>query len=113
MPEIDSDFDAVVRMLLLARWVKAGRELDDWLQSMRDHLHNEIDYQREATLTQQMAKKYLGTPLQPSELRELLSNRELGTACEVDRKSPKGIGVMPDLGKVEQYLKTSGAAGRP
>ena len=41
---IDSDFDAVVRMLLLARWVKAGRDLDDWLESMRQHLHNEIDY---------------------------------------------------------------------
>ena len=57
---IDSDFDAVVRMLLLARWVKAGRELDDWLQSMRAHLHNEIDYQREATLTQHMAKLIQG-----------------------------------------------------
>ena len=52
---IDSDFDAVVRMLLLARWVKAGRELDDWLQSMRVHLHNEIDYRREATYTQRMS----------------------------------------------------------
>ena len=52
---IDSDFDAVVRMLLLARWVKAGRELDDWLESMRAHLHNEIDYRREATYTQKMA----------------------------------------------------------
>ena len=26
---IDSDFDAVVRMLVLARWVQAGRDLDD------------------------------------------------------------------------------------
>ena len=52
---IDSDFDAVVRMLLLARWVKAGRDLDDWLESMRTHLHNEIDYQREAQLTERMA----------------------------------------------------------
>jgi predicted unusual protein kinase regulating ubiquinone biosynthesis (AarF/ABC1/UbiB family) len=51
---IDSDFDSVVRMLLLARWVKAGRELDDWLESMRTHLHNEIDYRREAAFTQQM-----------------------------------------------------------
>ena len=57
---IDSDFDAVVRMLLLARWVKAGRELDDWLQSMRAHLHDEIDYQREATLTEHMAKLIQG-----------------------------------------------------
>jgi predicted unusual protein kinase regulating ubiquinone biosynthesis (AarF/ABC1/UbiB family) len=57
---IDSDFDAVVRMLLLARWVKAGRELDDWLESMRTHLHHEIDYRREATLTHRMAELVRG-----------------------------------------------------
>lgn len=57
---IDSDFDAVVRMLLLARWVKAGRELDDWLESMREHLHNEIDYAREARLTQRMGELVQG-----------------------------------------------------
>ena len=45
---IDTDFDAVVRMLKLARWIPAGRELDDWLESMRGFLHNEIDYRREA-----------------------------------------------------------------
>ena len=53
---IDADFDAVVRMLLLARWVKAGRELDDWLESMREHLHTEIDYRREAQVTERMGK---------------------------------------------------------
>ena len=53
---IDSDFDAVVRMLVLARWVQAGRDLDDWLESMRHHLHNEIDYHREAVLTERMAR---------------------------------------------------------
>lgn len=47
---IDSDFDAVVRMLLLARWVETGRELDDWLESLREHLHHEIDYAREAAM---------------------------------------------------------------
>ncbi|MEH6636059.1 MAG: AarF/ABC1/UbiB kinase family protein [Halioglobus sp.] len=52
---IDSDFDAVVRMLLLARWVKSGRELDNWLESMRTHLHHEINYRREAQLTLRMA----------------------------------------------------------
>ncbi len=57
---IDSDFDAVVRMLLLARWVKAGRELDDWLESMREHLHNEIDYVREARVTERMGKLVRG-----------------------------------------------------
>ena len=57
---IDSDFDAVVRMLLLARWVKAGRDLDAWLESMRSHLHHEIDYRREAALTAQMAELVRG-----------------------------------------------------
>lgn len=47
---IDSDFDAVVRMLLLARWIKAGRELDAWLEDMRIQLHYEIDYRREARM---------------------------------------------------------------
>ena len=57
---IDSDFDAVVRMLVLARWVQAGRDLDDWLESMRHHLHNEIDYRREAALTLRMAELAAG-----------------------------------------------------
>jgi predicted unusual protein kinase regulating ubiquinone biosynthesis (AarF/ABC1/UbiB family) len=51
---IDSDFDAVIRMLMLARWLKTGRDLDDWLGSMREHLHHEIDYAREARLHQKM-----------------------------------------------------------
>jgi predicted unusual protein kinase regulating ubiquinone biosynthesis (AarF/ABC1/UbiB family) len=53
---IDSDFDAVVRMLLLARWVKSGRDLDAWMESMRSHLHYEIDYRREADLTVRMGE---------------------------------------------------------
>ncbi|PLW66957.1 ABC transporter [Pseudohalioglobus lutimaris] len=57
---IDSDFDAVVKMLVLARWVKSGRDLDDWMQSLRTHLHNEIDYRREARLTVAMAERVSG-----------------------------------------------------
>jgi len=53
---IDTDFDTVVRLLLVARWVKAGRELDEWLESMREHLHHEIDYPREARMTERMAE---------------------------------------------------------
>lgn len=52
---IDSDFDTVVRMLLLARWIKAGRELDAWLEAMRIQLHYEIDYLREAEMTDRVA----------------------------------------------------------
>lgn len=58
---IDSDFDTVVRMLLLARWIKSGRELDDWLESMRVQLHHEIDYQREAEMTDKVANLVIDT----------------------------------------------------
>jgi len=60
---IDADFDTVVRMLLLARWVKSGRDLDNWLQSLRAHLHLEIDYGREAELTRRMARLVAGLEL--------------------------------------------------
>ncbi|QFU77926.1 AarF/ABC1/UbiB kinase family protein [Halioglobus maricola] len=57
---IDSDFDAVIKMLVLARWVKSGRDLDHWMQSLRSHLHNEIDYHREASLTEEMGRLVAG-----------------------------------------------------
>lgn len=51
---IDSDFDAVLGVLKMAKWLPAGRDMDDWVQSMREHLHNEIDYLREADLARQL-----------------------------------------------------------
>lgn len=48
---IDDDFDAVVRMVILTRWIKAGREIDAWFEDMREQLHHEIDYQRERLMT--------------------------------------------------------------
>lgn len=52
---IDDDFDAVVRMLKLARWLPAGREFDGWLAEMRAQLHDEVDYPRELDAARQMA----------------------------------------------------------
>lgn len=57
---IDADFNAVVRMLRLTRWLKAGKELDDWLEDMRAQLHLEVDYAREARMTQHMAELVAG-----------------------------------------------------
>lgn len=51
---IDADFDGVIRMLKTARWLKAGRELDTWLNQLREQLHNEINYHREAEITELM-----------------------------------------------------------
>jgi predicted unusual protein kinase regulating ubiquinone biosynthesis (AarF/ABC1/UbiB family) len=58
---IDADFDNVVRMLVLARWVKAGRELDQWLEDLRVQLHYEIDYQREIAMTRRVADLVVGS----------------------------------------------------
>jgi predicted unusual protein kinase regulating ubiquinone biosynthesis (AarF/ABC1/UbiB family) len=58
---IDSDFDTVVRMLLLSRWVKAGRDLDAWLEDMRTQLHYEIDYHREAAMGDRVAELLAGS----------------------------------------------------
>jgi len=63
---IDSDFDTVIRMLTLSRWVKAGRDLDQWLGSMRQQLHNEIDYTREAEMTRRanrITSSMIGAPM--------------------------------------------------
>ncbi len=59
---IDADFNAVVRLLKMTRWLKAGRELDDWLEDMRAQLHLEVDYQREARMTVRMAALVANDP---------------------------------------------------
>jgi len=59
---IDADFNAVVRLLKMTRWLKAGRELDDWLEDMRTQLHLEVDYQREARMTLRMAALVANDP---------------------------------------------------
>lgn len=52
---LDEDFDAVVKMLRLARWIPLTRDFDSWLEVMRDQLHAEIDYPRESAVAQEFA----------------------------------------------------------
>lgn len=52
---IDSDFDTVVRMLKLGRLLPFNRDLDRWLERMREQLHLEVNYTRECDKTRQMA----------------------------------------------------------
>lgn len=54
---IDTDFDAVVKMLTVARWLRSGRDLDGWMQTLREQLHLEVDYQREAFATMTMREQ--------------------------------------------------------
>lgn len=60
---IDTDFDAVVKMLTIARWLSSGRELDAWMQTLREQLHLEIDYDREAAATIKMREHLKAEPL--------------------------------------------------
>ncbi|EED35257.1 ABC-1 domain protein [Luminiphilus syltensis NOR5-1B] len=52
---IDDDFNVVVRMMRLARWIPAGRDFDAWLSTMRRQLHAETDYPRELAMAGRMA----------------------------------------------------------
>jgi predicted unusual protein kinase regulating ubiquinone biosynthesis (AarF/ABC1/UbiB family) len=56
---LDEDFDAVVRMLRLARWIPISRDFDSWLATMRTQLHAEIDYPRERALAKTFASALL------------------------------------------------------
>lgn len=53
---IDSDFDTVVRLLKLGRLLPFNRDLDRWLERMREQLHLESDYSRECIKTQKVAR---------------------------------------------------------
>jgi len=109
---IDSDFDTVVRMLLLARWVSAGRELDDWMRSMREHLHNEIDYVREADLTERMARlaeSATGTSV-PYEVPRLYRRYCTGTVLAMEFK--EGYPVShPDVARLSLQRRNALAGG--
>ncbi len=51
---LDDDFDVVVRMLRLSRWIPASRDFDAWLGTMREQLHAEIDYPRELAMARRL-----------------------------------------------------------
>ncbi len=44
---IDADFDAVIRLLQLARLLESSRAVDEWLRDVRELLYREIDYVHE------------------------------------------------------------------
>ena len=52
---LDEDFNAVVRMLRLARWIPASRDFDSWLTTLHEQLHAEMDYPREQAMAQTFA----------------------------------------------------------
>ena len=53
---ISSDFNNVIRMLKLTRWVKFTKGLDQWLEQLHEQLLHEVDYPREIKITEQAAE---------------------------------------------------------
>ena len=60
---IDSDFDSVVKLLKLSRLLKTDQPLDEWLDEIRQLLHYEVDYQREAEMTRRFRARLLNDPI--------------------------------------------------
>ena len=52
---LDDDFNAVVKMLRLARWIPGSRDFDSWLSTLHKQLLAEVDYPREQRMAQTMA----------------------------------------------------------
>ncbi|PIE43102.1 MAG: ABC transporter [Gammaproteobacteria bacterium] len=48
---VDSDLDAVARLLKLAKVVSFGPDFDEWLKEVRQMMHREVDYLLEADTT--------------------------------------------------------------
>ena len=109
---IDADFDTVVRMLLLARWVSAGRELDDWIESLRDHLHNEIDYVREAANTEKMGELLQGMRDVSVSYHVPRLHREYCTGAVLAMEFIEGVSVVdPSVARLSLERRNALASG--
>jgi predicted unusual protein kinase regulating ubiquinone biosynthesis (AarF/ABC1/UbiB family) len=53
---IESDFKTVLQMLRFGRWLPNGKDLEAWIQEIKSMLLDEVDYQREAQMTQKIAE---------------------------------------------------------
>ena len=53
---LDEDFNTVVKMLRLARWIPGSKDFDSWLATLHTQLLAEVDYPRELRMAQVMAE---------------------------------------------------------
>jgi predicted unusual protein kinase regulating ubiquinone biosynthesis (AarF/ABC1/UbiB family) len=81
---IDSDIDAVVRLLGFGRALTADREFGAWLEDVRLMLHDEVDYAREALKTASFHQRMRRDPrfVVPEVFAEYSSAHVLATSFE-------------------------------
>ena len=70
---LDDDFEAVVRMLRLARWIPVSHDFDRWLSTVHEQLLAEVDYPRERNMA--------------------LTFEEATTGCELLAESPINLRI--------------------
>jgi predicted unusual protein kinase regulating ubiquinone biosynthesis (AarF/ABC1/UbiB family) len=58
---IDEDFKSVVRLLRVARWLPAGRDVDHWLAHLQSQVRLETDYLREQRMAMHIREQLLRT----------------------------------------------------
>lgn len=55
---IDSDFNSVMQMLVLTKWIKQGANIEQWMEQVKQVLDNEVNYIYEQSMTEQV-RQYL------------------------------------------------------
>lgn len=60
---IDSDLRSVIQLLKLSRLVSSGEQFEEWVHEVSTLLHYEVDYLREAQVTQDFSRFLIGDPV--------------------------------------------------
>ncbi|HEV8078946.1 MAG TPA: AarF/ABC1/UbiB kinase family protein, partial [Marinobacter sp.] len=81
---VDSDLNAVAKLLKMARLVNFGPEFDDWLEEVRVMMHREVDYRLEADTTERFRQMLLDDPrfIVPRVLPEYSSAQVIASTYE-------------------------------
>jgi predicted unusual protein kinase regulating ubiquinone biosynthesis (AarF/ABC1/UbiB family) len=109
---VDSDLDAVAKLLKMARLVNFGPEFDDWLEEVRTMMHREVDYRLEADTTERFRQMLLDDPrfIVPRVLPEYSSGQVIASTYErghsVNSPTVAGISLArrSELGKAALEL---------
>ena len=109
---VDSDLNAVAKLLKMARLVNFGPEFDDWLEEVRVMMHREVDYRLEADTTERFRQMLLDDPrfIVPRVLPEYSSAQVIASTYErghsVNSPTVAGISLerRSELGKAALEL---------
>ncbi len=81
---IDGDFNAIIRLLNLAKLIPASDEIKKWMKEIRSALYKEVDYLHEAEKTERVKQRLADDPrfIVPKVYREYTTKSVLTTSYE-------------------------------